>query len=1037
MAGHLSVGVDPLDAGIGYGEGLGSASISGGPYHFYVIALDGASLGKQDNQIKGADIKRVPATPPPCIASNSGPVCEGDDVTLFAELVPDATYSWSGPGGFSSIDANPVISTAALADAGTYTVVVTAADVSSTCTTDVAVHALPTCGIEGPAGPLCPESLGHIYVGPLDMASYLWQVSGNATILGDATNSMVVVDVGSNCSQTFTVMLAIANENGCTNACSVQVSVADDTPVISCPSNISVDCIGNVPAAATNESEFLAAGGSISNACGGAISVLSADGALTNGPCGGTILRSYVIFDRCGNAATCDQTITVHDQVAPDVACTNDIAIECEEDLPPAVTTIEDFWALIGTATDNCNGSLTVGSSDGSLAGGACGGTIARTYTISDYCGNSSSCTQVITVADNTPPEAACTNDISIECIEDLPPAVTTIDDFRDLIGTATDNCIGDLTLTSTNGPLEGGACGGTITRTYTIRDLCGNSTNCDQVITIADNTPPSITCPGPTNVETLAEVPDAATSLEEFEALGGSASDNCLGDLSLSVSNSALVGGICGGIITRTYTVTDPCGNSNSCAQIIAVSDDSPPTVTCPDGIEIYSDEPVPSGATNLAEFLLLGGTALDNGTSEQLLVSYVDGAYDGDDCAGTVTRTYTITDPCQNRVTCDQIITIVDAPPMIECPPDLVFTCEDCPTNLSPDALGWAIAIDGDGSPLEVEYSDELVGDCPQVLVRTWTTTDACSNTASCVQTMACLPAALVTSSSLCTFDVDDLLAGRQFLLRYTHDGLNKVCQKLTSSNPGQTFFNVIYHGESNEVVSFYLTLPYPYVTQGATPLHAYDWVGVDVGQDASICLLPGNTIWEDKTRVTLESYGGGSEVIVAAEDLVVPESGMIYLNIHLDYGLKGQGGLGRDMDNNAIECWDANTNGVLDVVIPDLAEYTFSMIMTNEPPESAEDTVQSINDLKHAVGVSGLVLGDSGTVPLPGLTVNLLNRKGRVKTSAVTDDLGAYVLNYRNIGNGATYYVQLVESGGETREVLLELDDDGYAQINFNVD
>ena len=361
----------------------------------------------------------------------------------------------------------------------------------------------------------------------------------------------------------------------------------------------------------------------------------------------------------------------------------------------------------------------------------------------------------------------------------------------------------------------------------------------------------------------------------------------------------------------------------------------------------------------------------------------------------------------------------------------------CEDCPTNLSPELWGWAVAIDDDGSELEVEYSDELVGDCPKVLVRTWTATDACSNTASCVQTLACLPAGLVTSSALCTFDVDNVMTGRQFRLRYTHDGKHKVCQKLTSSNPGQTFFNVMYHGLTNEVVSFYVTIPYPYVTQGATPWHAYDWVGVDVGQDASICLLPGDTIWMGQTEITLDDYAGGGETIIAIEDLVVPESGLIYLNVHLDYGLKGLGGLGRDMDNNAIECWDANTNGVLDVVIPDGAEYTFGVMTTNDPPIDVEDTVQSINDLRHAVGISGLVLSDPGTVPLPGLTVNLLNRKGKVKTSDVTDEDGAYVLNYRNIGNGSTYYVQLVESGGETTEVLLELDDDGYAQINFNVD
>jgi hypothetical protein len=54
MAGHLAVGGD--GAGYTWGEGLGSSSISGGPYHFKLHYLDTSSLGSQDNQIKGADI---------------------------------------------------------------------------------------------------------------------------------------------------------------------------------------------------------------------------------------------------------------------------------------------------------------------------------------------------------------------------------------------------------------------------------------------------------------------------------------------------------------------------------------------------------------------------------------------------------------------------------------------------------------------------------------------------------------------------------------------------------------------------------------------------------------------------------------------------------------------------------------------------------------------------------------------------------------------------------------------------------------------
>lgn len=36
------------------------------------------------------------------VAVNDGPVCEGDSVTLSAEIIPGATYQWTGPGNFRS-----------------------------------------------------------------------------------------------------------------------------------------------------------------------------------------------------------------------------------------------------------------------------------------------------------------------------------------------------------------------------------------------------------------------------------------------------------------------------------------------------------------------------------------------------------------------------------------------------------------------------------------------------------------------------------------------------------------------------------------------------------------------------------------------------------------------------------------------------------------------------------------------------------------------------------------------------------------------
>ena len=63
---------------------------------------------------------------PTITVSNNGPVCDSSTLNLTASSYPGATYSWSGPNGFTSNLQNPSITPAVLADSGTYSVTVTA-----------------------------------------------------------------------------------------------------------------------------------------------------------------------------------------------------------------------------------------------------------------------------------------------------------------------------------------------------------------------------------------------------------------------------------------------------------------------------------------------------------------------------------------------------------------------------------------------------------------------------------------------------------------------------------------------------------------------------------------------------------------------------------------------------------------------------------------------------------------------------------------------------------------------------------------------
>ena len=94
-------------------------------------------------------VNAVPTTP---VASNNGPVCAGATLQLSTGAVAGATYSWTGPNGFTSSLQNPTIPGATPAATGLYSVTVTTNSCTSTAgTTTATVRALPTAAVSGGA----------------------------------------------------------------------------------------------------------------------------------------------------------------------------------------------------------------------------------------------------------------------------------------------------------------------------------------------------------------------------------------------------------------------------------------------------------------------------------------------------------------------------------------------------------------------------------------------------------------------------------------------------------------------------------------------------------------------------------------------------------------------------------------------------------------------------------------------------------------------------------------------------------------------
>ena len=186
----------------------------------------------------------------------------------------------------------------------------------------------------------------------------------------------------------------------------------------------------------------------------------------------------------------------------------------------------------------------------------------------------------------------------------------------------ATDNCnIASITYQDA----AAGTCPLVVTRTFIVTDDCGNQTTVAQSISIDDTTPPTVTAPTDLELEacdsgdittalngsTLPYSTTAATiTVAQFLAeAGAAATDNCN---IASITYQDAAAGTCPLVVTRTFIVTDDCGNQTTVAQSISIDDTTPPTVTAPTDLELKLAIPVT---------LLLLLTDQHSRTAQQLL--------------------------------------------------------------------------------------------------------------------------------------------------------------------------------------------------------------------------------------------------------------------------------------------------------------------------------------------------------------------------------------------------------------------------------
>ncbi len=146
-----------------------SVLANSGVYHLAVTALGCTSVNAGNTNVV---VNPIPVAP--TISSNA-PICVGVPLQLTAVPVAGATYSWTGPNGFSSVLPNPLINNTVAANAGNYSCSVTVNGCTSSASiTNVILFPSPTAPTPSNNAPFCPGNTLQLSADTVTGATYSW-----------------------------------------------------------------------------------------------------------------------------------------------------------------------------------------------------------------------------------------------------------------------------------------------------------------------------------------------------------------------------------------------------------------------------------------------------------------------------------------------------------------------------------------------------------------------------------------------------------------------------------------------------------------------------------------------------------------------------------------------------------------------------------------------------------------------------------------------------------------------------------------------
>jgi len=480
---------------------------------------------------------------PSCIITGTNVICQGQTTSFTVGAIGGATYSWSGPGGFTS--SAQTISNLSVAGTYSVTITVTATGCTSTCSRDLTVNPIITCSITGGVTTLCSGQT-TTWSAAAGGQSYSWSGPGGFT----ATTQDITIGTAGTYNVTIT-----APNGGCTTTCSRTLTV-NPTPNCTITGTFTI-CQGQT----TQFSAF--------NNGGGHTYSWSGPGGFTSTsrtPSGLSVAGIYSVTatnTTTGCTCTNSQELTVNPIVACSITGTQVICSGQTSTFTAAAGGAAYSWSgpAGGIIGSNTGQSVTVGTT----------GTYNVTITASPG-GCTTTCSRTLTV--NAPVTCSISGTQTI-CAGQSTTFTAT--------GGGTYSWSGPNGFTASTAAITFSNAATSMSGTYTVTVsvvangiTCTNT--CSRELTVNPNpscniTGPSIICPG---------------QLTTYTATGGG-TYSWSGPGGFTSTSNAIIIGTAG---TYTVTVTNSFGCTTSCSKTLTVN----PTPI----ITVLGDSPICEGQSS-----------------------------------------------------------------------------------------------------------------------------------------------------------------------------------------------------------------------------------------------------------------------------------------------------------------------------------------------------------------------------------------------------------------------------------------------------